>query len=79
MVMSTQLWPHCWSWAGQLAAQVAAAQRLPPQLVPHAPQLAGSEVMSTHDPQQSVSPVWQLHAAEIHVLPVVQACPQLPQ
>ncbi len=50
------------------------------QVVPHAPQLSTSVPSTlTHAPLQSVCPVEQLHTPALHVCPVLQACPQLPQ
>jgi hypothetical protein len=66
-----QALPHAVSPPPQVAEQTPAEQNgvAPPQTVPHAPQLLGSEAVLTHASPQAVSPPWQ------EQLPAEQAWP----
>jgi hypothetical protein len=58
-----------------LAAHETAVGHAPPQL----PQFAGSVVVSTQTPPQSVRPAGQLHVLDWQVRPPVQMLPHEPQ
>jgi len=56
-LVSTQLVPHWVVPAGQVVEHTPAEQTCPSaQEIPQPPQLAPSDVMSTHDPPQLVKP-----------------------
>jgi hypothetical protein len=61
-------------------AQVPWLQMLPePHAAPHAPQLSGSRVSSTHLPAQKVSPGGQAHAPELQTWSLPHGRPHAPQ
>jgi hypothetical protein len=64
----------------QLEAQLLAEQTwLLVQAVPHPPQLAGFEEVSTQTPLHSVVPAGHAQLPLLQVWPPVQTLPQLPQ
>jgi hypothetical protein len=76
----TQALPQALVVPPQEGAHAPLAQTLPLlQVVPQAPQLPGSLVVSKHRPPHAVWPLGHWHEPWLHVSPPEHAMPQVPQ